>query len=299
MQDIDLNTISIDPLHLPVCSAKKIEISVLRLDKIHPVISGNKWFKLRYYLEEAKSLHKNKIATFGGAWSNHIVATAAACQLYGMGSTGIIRGEEAAELSPTLTMAKRTGMQLFFISREQYSRKKIPDTLHVDDTYFISEGGYGLPGALGAATMLDHVIKENYTHICCAAGTGTMAAGLSLASVKQNIIVAVSVLKNNPELEKQVLSLLPPGITNTVFVHDYHFGGYAKHQPDLIRFMNEFFRLTSIPSDFVYTGKLFYGILDLAGKGYFPPGSRLLLVHSGGLQGNESLRKGTLIFQNF
>lgn len=296
MQDINLNNITLDKLSLLEFSAKNIEVSVLRLDKIHPVISGNKWFKLRYYLEEAKALHKKKIVTFGGAWSNHIIATAAACQINGFEATGIIRGEEASELSPTLKLAKEMGMNLIFISREDYSKKKIPEEINNDDYYFISEGGYGIKGTAGAATILDNVEKENYSHICCAAGTGTMTAGLVQASGKQNKIVAVCVLKNNFEMEQQVRSLLPGNEMNFDVIHDYNFGGYAKHNTELIQFMNEFYRTTSIPSDFVYTGKLFYAIHDLIATDYIPSGSRLLVIHSGGLQGNASLNNGTLIF---
>src|SRR5258705_4420356 len=201
MQDINLNNITLDKLSLPGFTAKNIEVSVLRLDKIHPVISGNKWFKLRYYLEEAKALHKKKIVTFGGAWSNHIIATAAACRLNGFEATGIIRGEEAAELSPTLKLAREMGMNLVFISREDYSQKKIPEEINANDHYFISEGGYGKKGAAGAATILYDVEKESWSHICCAAGTGTMVAGLVQASGEQNKIIGISVLKNNFEIE--------------------------------------------------------------------------------------------------
>jgi 1-aminocyclopropane-1-carboxylate deaminase len=296
MQDINLNNITIDRLTLPEFSAKNIEVSVLRLDKIHPVISGNKWFKLRYYLEEARAFNKKKIATFGGAWSNHILATAAACHLNGFEVTGIIRGEEAIELSSTLRLAKQTGMQLIFISRNDYNHKKIPEQIINDDYYLISEGGYGLKGAAGAAAILAGVEKETYSHICCAAGTGTMLAGLVQASGIQHTIVAISVLKNNFELEQNVQSLLPGNKINFDIIHDYHFGGYAKYKPELIRFMNDLYRQTSVPSDFVYTGKLFYAIQDLVVNNFFPPGSNLLLIHSGGLQGNDSLRKGTLIF---
>ena len=296
MQDINLNNITIDKLSLPVFAAKNIEVSVLRLDKIHPVISGNKWFKLRYYLEEAKELDKKKIVTFGGAWSNHIIATAAICRLNGFEATGIIRGEEAAELSATLKLAKEMGMQLNFINREDYSLKKIPEEINTDDYYFIPEGGYGSKGAAGAASILECTEKENYSHICCAAGTGTMMAGLVQASGKQNKIIAISVLKNNFEIEQRVRSLLPREKMNFDIIHDYHFGGYAKHKPELIRFINEFYQLTSIPSDFVYTGKLFYAIHDLINIDFFPPGSKLLFIHSGGLQGNASLNNGTLIF---
>jgi 1-aminocyclopropane-1-carboxylate deaminase len=296
MQNINFNNITLDKLSLQEFSAKNVEVSVLRLDKIHPDISGNKWFKLRYYLEEAKALKKKNILTFGGAWSNHIIATASACQLNGFSATGIIRGEEPAELSPMLTLSREMGMNLIFISRDDYSKRKIPEQINKEDYYIISEGGYGIKGAYGAATIADFFKKENYSHICCAAGTGTMTAGLIMTSGNQNKIVAISVLKNNFEIEQQVKSLLPEEKIKFDIFHDYHFGGYAKYNPELIQFMNEFYRQSSIPSDFVYTGKLFYGIHDLISKDHFPSGSKLLLIHSGGLPGNASLNKGTLIF---
>lgn len=296
MQNINFNNITIDKIHDEVFDKKNIAVSVLRLDKIHPLISGNKWFKLRYYLKKAKALNKKNILTFGGAWSNHIIATAAVCKTNGFSSTGIIRGEEPAEFSPALMMAKEMGMYLVFISREDFRNKIIPEQYINEEYFIINEGGYGFKGAEGAATIADFFKKENYTHICCAAGTGTMTAGLVLACGTQNKIVAISVLKNNFEIKKQVCSLLSDKKPNLEIIHDYHFGGYAKHKPELFQFMNMFYNKTSIPSDFVYTGKLFYGINDLILKNYFPSGSNILMIHSGGLQGNASLKKGTLIF---
>jgi 1-aminocyclopropane-1-carboxylate deaminase len=225
MQDINLNNISIDKLSLPLYTAKKIEVAVLRLDKIHPAISGNKWFKLRYYLEEAKKLNKKKIVTFGGAWSNHIIATAAACQINGFEATGIIRGEEAKELSPTLRQANEMGMQLIFISREDYSRKKIPEQINNTGNYFIPEGGYGIKGAGGAATISDYFNNESYTHLCCATGTGTMMAGLIKSSLPSNRVTGISVLKNNFEAEENVTSLANCSKKDFTIFHDYHFGG--------------------------------------------------------------------------
>ncbi len=295
MQNIDLSNISIDKIVLPVFTENKIEADVLRLDKIHPLVSGNKWFKLRYYIEEAKQQGKKNILTFGGAWSNHIIATAAACHLNGLKATGMIRGEEAPELSPTLQQAKAIGMQLIFISREDYRKKKIPGDLN-DDTYVINEGGSGMKGVEGAATILDHCQKENYTHICCAAGTGTMTAGLAKAARRGTTIISISVMKNNPEIGENIISLSGTNKNDVVLLQDHHFGGYAKYQPALLHFMNDLYRQTGIPTDFVYTGKLFYAINDLAFKKYFPPRSKLLLIHSGGLQGNSSLDNGTLIF---
>jgi len=329
LPDLALNDITVDPISF--LYENKIEVDVLRLDKISPVISGNKWFKLRYYLEEAKSQHKKSILTFGGAWSNHIIATAAVCKMQELNSIGIIRGEEPKELSSTLSHAKKLGMQLVFISRSDYQQKKIPTTLHLPgDYYIINEGGYGETGAKGASTILDHCNKT-YTHYCCAVGTGTMMAGLINAVSPAQTVLGISVMKNNSALKEMIQALSPspnyvpnlwlslregapahktlPGEdfdspsqfvidkrNNWQLIHGYHFGGYAKHQPVLLRFMNEFYKRTTIPSDFVYTGKLFYAISDLIGKNYFPADSKLLLVHSGGLQGNSSLPEGTLIF---
>jgi 1-aminocyclopropane-1-carboxylate deaminase len=296
MPDINISNITPDKISLSLFKEKNVEVTVLRLDKIHPVISGNKWFKLRYYLEEASQRNKKAIITFGGAWSNHIVATAAACQIKALNSIGIIRGEKMEKLSPTLTQAKQLGMQLIFINREDYKEKKVPLAFNKDEYYFINEGGYGSKGAAGAATILDYCKKEDYSHICCAAGTGTMTAGLINSSLPFQEVTGISVLKNNFELEKNIYHLLKDKEKTFRVIHDYHFGGYAKFKPELIEFMNEFYMETTIPSDFVYTGKLFYAVINLIKNNFFPVRSRLLLVHSGGLQGNGSLNTGTLIF---
>jgi 1-aminocyclopropane-1-carboxylate deaminase len=290
---LSFESITEDPVHL--FEKNNIRVSVLRLDKIHPVISGNKWFKLKYYLEDSRQQHKKKIVTFGGAWSNHIVATAAACARDGFSSAGIIRGEEPAILSASLLKAKEYGMELHFTSRTDYSKKITPEVLDPEQCYFINEGGYGKKGAKGAAVMLDYC-QPGFTHCCCAVGTGTMMAGLINAILPGQKVIGISVLKNNLEAEKQVQQLLNEEKKDWQIFHDYHFGGYAKYTEVLIRFMNEFFSNTNIPSDFVYTGKLFFAVFDMIQRRFFPPGSNLLLIHSGGLQGNSSLGKGKLIY---
>ncbi|MEO5947937.1 MAG: 1-aminocyclopropane-1-carboxylate deaminase [Chitinophagaceae bacterium] len=296
MQAINIENITIDNLSIQLLTKKKVSIDVLRLDKIHPLVSGNKWFKLSYYIEEATQQNKKNILTFGGAWSNHILATAAVCNINQLNSIGIIRGEEPENISSTLFEAKELGMKLFFINRNDYQQKKVPSALDKTDYYKIAEGGFGNKGAVGASTILDHCIIADYTHICCAAGTGTMAAGLlgRISEIQQ--IIAISVLKNYLEIEKSIKEIADKPTKNLTVNHDYHFGGYAKHKPALLEFMNEFFNQTSIPTDFVYTGKLCYAILDMIKKNYFAKGSNLLLIHSGGLQGNASLSKRTLIF---
>ena len=296
MEDINLNNITTDKLSIPLFEKRQLEVSILRLDKIHPLISGNKWFKLRFHIDEAKKQGKKKILTFGGAWSNHILATAAACKLYNLAAIGIIRGEEAAILSPTLVQANELGMQLVYTSREEYKQKLIPNEWNDEDCYIVSEGGFGATGAKGAASILAHCKKNEYTHICCAVGTGTMMAGLITSAMPGTNVTGISVLKNNTELNEQVTTLLPTKKEKFEIIHDYHFGGYAKYKPELLAFMNSFYRQTSVPTDFVYTGKLCFAVNDLAEKKFFPSESRILLIHSGGLQGNQSLNKGTLIF---
>lgn len=296
MQTINTENISIDKISIPTAIERNIAINVLRLDQLHPIISGNKWFKLRYYIAEAKTQNKNTIVTFGGAWSNHIIATAAICNNNGFNSIGLIRGEEADTLSPTLLHAKQLGMELIFLSRNEYQQKMIPLAINNSSILYIPEGGYGKTGAAGATTMLDFCDKEEYTHICCAAGTGTMAAGLLNSMSNKQELIVISALKNYLPLEEKINEIVDKKEATLHVNHNYHFGGYAKQKPELIQFMNSFYAQTKIPTDFVYTGKLCFGIIDMIKNDHFKNGSKLLVIHSGGLQGNASLEKGTLIF---
>jgi 1-aminocyclopropane-1-carboxylate deaminase len=276
-------------------------LDVLRLDLIHPVISGNKWFKLKEYLKEAADLGKEIILTYGGAYSNHIVATAAAAKQMRLKSIGIIRGEKPTVLSHSLNDATGYGMELYFLTREEYRNRLIPPQVYEhyppEQLYIIDEGGYGTLGAEGAKDILTQCNSSSYSHIVDVVGTGTTIAGLVASSLPHQAVIGISSMKNNYSLENEIGALLPPGATkHPVLIHDYHFGGYAKYSKELIDFMNQWYRLTAIPSDFVYTGKLFFAISDLIQNAYFLPSSKILAIHSGGLQGNQSLPKGTLIF---
>ena len=299
MEPLSTESIAVDEVDLQLLREKNVTLWVLRLDKMHPIISGNKWFKLKYYLEQAVTSGKNHIATFGGAYSNHIIATAAVGKLFGLKTMGIIRGEKPATLSHTLKQALAYGMEIIFMSREQYRGQQMPIGITDRDNFFvINEGGYGITGAKGAAEILNYCQKQNYSHIACAVGTSTMMAGLVAASTPGQEVIGIPVLKNDEGVEKDLFNLLSPKdrVKKIKRITAYHFGGYAKYTAELISFMNQFYTQTHIPTDFVYTGKLFYGIIDLVQNNYFPKGSNLLLVHSGGLQGNLSLPKGTLIF---
>jgi len=288
----DLRKITIDKIHAPFLQNKNVQFDVLRLDKIHPVISGNKWFKLKYHLDNFNAGNYNGIITFGGAWSTHIVATACTCYLKKIKCIGIIRGERPEQLSNTLLKAANYEMDLKFISRDDYAQKNSTEFLEsikkeFPGHYIIPEGGAGKEGEKGASEILEYADGKKYTHIACAVGTGTMFNGISAAvSVNQNIL-GIVVLKGWKVKNE---------MNNTEMFLNYHFGGYAKYDLTLIDFMNDFFRLTNIPTDFVYTGKLAFALFDLIKKDHFPTGSKILMIHSGGLQGNASLQKGSLIF---
>lgn len=298
MQEIKFENINVQPILKSLSNENKISVSVLRLDLIHPIVSGNKWFKLKYYIEEAQHLNKKRIITYGGAWSNHIVAIACACSLNNLRAVGIIRGEEPDRYSDTLNTAKGFGMEFIFLPRTEYQNKIIPFVVDEINDYIIPEGGYGEKGAEGFSTGLDFCNRNDFTHFVCAVGTGTMMAGTIKGVTDRQEVIGISILKNNPDLLPAVHKLLSDNDKLKQFnlIEDYHFGGYAKYTGELLGFMNSFYKESSVPSDFVYTGKLFYALNDLVKKNYFPAGSNVLAIHSGGLQGNNSLKKGTLIF---
>ena len=291
MQIPDTGKITTDEIQIPLLQNKKVELDVLRLDKVHPVISGNKWFKLKYHLDNYNAAKYHGILTFGGAWSNHVVAAAYACYLQKINCVGIIRGEKPGQLSSTLTEAIKYGMDLEFISRESYGQRNNGEFVSAIQKefpgyYIIPEGGAGMEGEKGAGEILRHTNGKKYTHIACAIGTGTMFNGLVTAATANQEVIGIIVLKGWKQTNDN----------RGTFFSDYHFGGYAKYDTALIDFMNDLFRLTNIPTDFVYTGKLAFAIFDLIKKDYFVPASKILLIHSGGLQGNASLQKGSLIF---
>jgi 1-aminocyclopropane-1-carboxylate deaminase len=300
---VDLKEVNVDSIRLRSPGENSFDIDILRLDKIHPVISGNKWFKLKNYLADAIQNEYDSILTFGGAYSNHIVATAYAAKQSGLSVVGVIRGEKNDMLSETLKDASSFGMQLHFISREAYSGKEkdwqVAALLkQYGKCYVIPEGGAGNHGIEGSKEILQLANLSDYSHIVCAIGTGTMFLGVTKASFSNQQLVGIPVLKGfEPAVEKLLGQLSDADDKRRcTFFHDYHFGGYAKKSNELIAFMNAFYLNYGIPSDFVYTGKLFYAVTSLIEKNYFPVGSRILVIHSGGLQGNRSLWSGSLLF---
>jgi 1-aminocyclopropane-1-carboxylate deaminase len=301
-QPVDLTKAVVQPLSGDLLQEKMVAMDILRLDRIHPVISGNKWFKLKYHIQEALQQNKKGILTFGGAWSNHLVATALACHQAGLASIGIIRGEAPAVLSDTLQEVQQYNMQLQFISRAAYSNEaEIIPVLQIKypDYHIVPQGGQSALGVQGAAEILQLAQIESYSHVSCAAGTGTMLAGLAYAALPHQQVIGICSLKLPSGEHNSLNTFVKPYAANqknyTLF-YDYHFGGYARKTDELIRFMNTIYQQHDVPTDFVYTGKLLFGMLHLVKTDYFQPGSRILVVHSGGLQGNRSLPEGTLTF---
>lgn len=290
----------VQTLHDPLFAKKQIGVDVLRLDKIHTIVSGNKWFKLKLYLQDASKQQKKGIITFGGAYSNHLIATAYICSCTGLVAIGIIRGEEPAVYSPTLLDVQSYGMKLQFVSRQQYHdesfiaqlKQSYPDFLLVD------EGGRGEAGIKGAEEILHLTAFHHYTHVICAVGTGTMMAGIINSSLPRQQVIGIPVLKLVDGGSKKVSDYINENSSSKNFElhYDFHFGGYAKKSNELIDFMNQFYNQHAIPTDFVYTGKLFYAATKLIKNGFFKPGAKILLIHSGGLQGNRSLPEELLHF---
>jgi 1-aminocyclopropane-1-carboxylate deaminase len=305
MNALDLD-ISLQPVESTLINIKQLELIIARLDLIDPVISGNKIFKLHYFIEEALLLNKKTIVTCGGAFSNHLAATAHFCKAKGLNCIGLVRGEAAENISHTLLQCKADDMKLVYIDRNVYADINQDNfVLHIpaeldykaDDGYFIPEGGFHPLGANGASLIMEKISNYAPTHIITAIGTATTMAGVLKNAVPEQRVLGISVLKGMTDIETRLAALLPETTyTRPVIFHDYHFGGYAKKTEPLINFMNDFYRQYQIPTDFVYTGKMMFGVIDLLKKDYFPAGSRILCLHTGGLQGNLSLPKGSLVF---
>lgn len=280
----------------PICDQKvqldsTIELVIKRLDLIHPEISGNKFYKLKYNLLEAKRLGKKRIISFGGAYSNHIAATAYAAKLFGFECIGIIRGEELANkpLNHTLATAERHAMKLEYVSREKYRHKNQAEFLKelsekYPESYIIPEGGTNALAIQGCQEILSAQDLE-YDYIACAVGTGGTISGIIEASQDHQKILGFSALKG--DFLKQEISQWTQK-TNWQITDQYCFGGYAKFSPELLNFIDEFEQKYQIPLDPVYTGKMCFGIFELLKQDYFPKHSRILLIHSGGLQGKRA-----------
>ena len=284
------------------------KVDLLRLDSLHPIVSGNKFYKLRFYIESAIENGVSTVASFGGPYSNHIVALAFTAKEAGLKSIGYIRTNEDEPTTPSLAEAKHYGMELVYLGRTDFQSKKasILETSDAkSDIYLIDEGGYGTIGAKGAATIFTENDTAHYDYIVCAVGTGTMLAGCVNAASPNQKIIGILVLKNEGSIESEINALLidknDPNKDRKnnqpyTLLHQFHQGGYAKTNPTMIDFMNKLWDTEKIPTDIVYTSKLLFGVEQLIQENYFEKDASILVIHSGGLQGNRSLPAGTLKF---
>lgn len=274
---------------------KGIELFIKREDLLHPEVSGNKFRKLKYNLLDALNTGCKTVLTFGGAYSNHIAATAAACRLLGLNSIGVIRGEELCNKfhgNPTLKKASDDGMQLKFVSRSDYRLKDQESFIEVlqrefGDFYLIPEGGTNVLAVKGTQEILKSFDKD-FDYICSAVGTGGTLAGLINSSYSNQKVLGFPALKGD-FLTQEVKRFVTKD--NWDLVSDYHFGGYAKTTEELMSFINCFYKEQQILLDPIYTGKMLFGIIDLIKKGYFKSNSKILAIHTGGLQGwNDNIK---------
>ncbi|MBT8134690.1 MAG: pyridoxal-phosphate dependent enzyme [Gammaproteobacteria bacterium] len=291
-------------LHSQLLDDAAVELYVKRDDLIHPQFGGNKWRKLKYNLIHAREKQYDTLLTFGGAWSNHIYATAAAARHFGFNSIGMIRGEEHTPLNTTLSFAKSCGMQLHYVDRARYRQKHQPEYLkrikqEFGDVYLLPEGGSNELALKGCEEIIHEINDESgqkFDVICCASGTGATLAGLANAITDSQLAIGFSALKGGAFLSHEVIKYLnSSGLgastdrskKNWQIEQDFHFGGYAKIDEELLSFMKQFQAQYGFELDAVYTGKMFFGLFHLIESGYFKPGTIIIAIHSGGLQGNK------------
>ena len=282
---------------------------IKREDLLHPFISGNKFRKLKYNLEQAKKLGASQLITFGGAYSNHILAAAAAGFEYNFQTIGIIRGEETHPINPTLDKAQNMfGMQLRYVDRSSYrhqTEEGLVKLLGIADTnsYLIPEGGTNKLAVKGCAEIVEN-LKLQPDYVCCSCGTGGTIAGIicGISGMDNTKILGFSSLKGEflkGDVEKLIFAFDGNEYQNWDINTHFHFGGYARFKPELINFINHFRHLHQIPLDPIYTGKMMYGIYELLKDGFFKEGQTIMAIHTGGLQGIEGFnqRHGNLILR--
>lgn len=271
-----------------------IYLSILRLDLIDPVVSGNKWFKLKLNLQEALRQGYSSVLTFGGAHSNHLVATATAAKEAGLISIGIVRGFHGAQAdTPTLVSCREAGMQLLFISREEYALKHDAAYLNGLKTRFnhpfiIPEGGANEWGRLGTEEIAGFIPADT-THVAVSVGTGTTFIGLRNALPPTISLLGFAPMKGGCYLEAEIKPFVKAEQDeNWQIIDNFHFGGFGKTNSELLSFIQSFYATHQIPLDTVYTGKMMAGLQQFIADGYFPAGSRIVGIHTGGLQGNPA-----------
>lgn len=270
-----------------------ISVSIKREDLIHPFVSGNKFRKLKYNLLQAKEENQETLLTFGGAFSNHIAAVAYAGKENGFKTIGIVRGDELRDKideNPTLVFAQNCGMQLEFISREEYRLKNESAFLEnlkkqYGDFYLIPEGGTNDLAIKGCQEILTKE-DSDFDFVCCSVGTGGTISGIINSALPNQKILGFPALKG--DFLKDEIRIFVQN-ENWELITEYHFGGYGKVNQDLVTFINQFYVENKIPLDPIYTGKMVFGVIDKIQKGYFPAQSKILLIHTGGIQGIKGM----------
>lgn len=283
----------------PLLAEKEIQLWVKRDDLIHPLISGNKWRKLKYNIQAAREAGKDTLLTFGGAYSNHIAAVAATGHESGFKTIGIIRGGENADDNETLLKAAALGMELHFVSRTHFREKERPEFIanlksRFGDFYLLPEGGTNTLAVQGCAEIVSEITLP-FHYLCCSCGTGGTLAGLIAGDEGHQQVIGFSALKGMKDLEERVNALVSAykgqTYSNWFINHEYHFGGYARLPESLFNFIMDFRNNQHMLLDPVYTGKMFYGIYDLVRMDYFPKESVIIAIHTGGLQGWNGFEK--------
>ena len=287
----------IERVNDPFITERKITLWIKREELNHPFMSGNKWHKLKYNLQEAQNQGKKTLLTFGGAYSNHIYAVSAAGKIFNFNTIGIIRGEEHLPLNPTLEFAQENGMTLHYMNREKYRKKDSLEILNelkktFGDFYFLPEGGTNQLAVKGCSEIIDS-LQEDYDYICCPCGTGGTLAGLVSGLKGKKFALGFAVLKGAGFLKENVASLVQNtdkfNYYNWDINLDYHFGGYAKFDKQLLNFVYSFSSQNKIPIEPIYSGKMLFGIYELVSRGFFKEGSIIIAIHTGGLQGLKGL----------
>jgi len=287
----------LQPLAHPVATRQGVRLLLWRDDLRHPDLPGNKARKLKYNLQAARAAGHSRLLTFGGAYSNHLAAVAAAGRLYGFATTGLVRGEEHQPLNPTLARCVADGMQLHYLDRATYRRRAEPDFLaeiqrQFGPSYLLPEGGTNALALPGVAELIGELRQHtDFDAVAVAAGTGGTLAGLALGLAEAGHparALGVAALKGGDFLRADIdaLTLAATGqrLASYELHTGYHFGGYAKLPPELRAFIRQFEADYGVLLDPIYTGKLLFGVLDLVAQGHFAPGSTVVVVHTGGLQ---------------
>lgn len=288
----------VQELRSPILEEAGVQLRVVREDLNHALVSGNKWWKLKYNLIRARTLEADTLLTLGGAYSNHIHAVAAAAHELGFRSIGVIRGEETLPLNPTLKFANDHGMQLHYVSRAEYqsrSSAEFIDQLHVrfGEFYFIPEGGTNALAIQGCVEFGEKLVREmDFDVLCLPVGTGGTMAGILQALRPHQQVIGFSALKDGGFLEAEIKKWLGLTVTASWRLETrFHFGGYAKTTKELDAFLDAQETVNQLPLDPVYTGKALYGALELVRKGEIQRGSTVLVIHTGGLQGRATIQK--------